>query len=241
MAENISVVFFKDIRKMDLKSPKFIVGFPTVGLVGSISLAYLVSNLDFEFVGTVRSSKFAPVVAIHNHRPLPPLRILASEKYNMVAILSEMSIPMNLSQSVSDAIMTLYKDMKGELMIVLGGISLGEKKDGIYYIPSTESVRAFCETKKVGESIKEGATTGVTALLMMETSMKGIDAITLLAEANADFSDPKASSNVLKSLSKLIDLPIKTADLDREAKEMSQNIKETEIKSSPFKGGDMYR
>jgi uncharacterized protein len=241
MAENVKIVLFKDITKLGLKKPKFIIGFPTIGLVGSISLAYLTSTMDFEFIGTIRSSRFAPVVAIHDHKPIPPLRIMVSSKSNLVAVVSEMSIPMTLSQGVSDAILSLFKEMDGEMMVVLGGISLGEKKDGIYYIPSTDQAKALCESKKVGESIKEGATTGVTALLIMETAMKRINAVTLLAEANPDISDPKASSNILKSLSRLIDLPIKTAELDREAREIGEQVKETELKSAPFRGGDMYR
>ena len=241
MADNVTVVLFKDIKKLKLSKPKFIVGFPTVGLVGSISLAYLTSTADFELIGTIRSSKFAPVVAIHDHKPIPPLRIMASEKYNLVAVVSEMSVPMTLSQAVSDGILSLFKEMNGEMIIVLGGISLGEKKDGIYYIPSNEQSKAICEAKHLGESIKEGATTGVTALLIMETAMKRINAITILAEANPDVSDPKASSNILKSLAKLIDMPIKTAELDREAREITEKVRETELKSVPFRGGDMYR
>jgi uncharacterized protein len=241
MAENVKIVLFKDIAKLGLKKPKFIIGFPTIGLVGSISLAYLTSTMDFEFIGTIRSSRFAPVVAIHDHKPIPPLRIMVSSKNNIVAVLSEMSVPMTLSQGVSDAILSLFKEMDGDMMVVLGGISLGERKDGIYYIPSTEQARILCESKKVGESIKEGATTGVTALLIMETAMRRINAVTLLAEANPDISDPKASSNILKSLSRLIDLPIKTSELDREAREIGEQVKETELKSAPFRGGDMYR
>ncbi len=236
---DLKLLLTKDLKKLELKRPVFIVGFPSVGLVGSIATTYLSKLFDFSFVGTFKSSKLAPLAAIHDYEPLPPIRIMVSKKYNIVLITSESSIPLSLSQDMADLILKIFKEVNGSLLITLGGITLGEDENAVYFIPSTKKAKQLAISKRVGKVIKDGATTGVTALLLIYTSLKNIDAITLLAEANPDFGDPKASSNVLKALSKLLDVKIDTSLLDKEAKELA-SITESEVKSRSF-GSSMYR
>ena len=236
---DLKLLFTKDLKKIGLKHPVFIVGFPSVGLVGSIATTYISKLFDFLFIGTFKSSKLAPLAAIHDYEPLPPIRIMASKKYNIVLITSESSIPLSLSQDMADLILRIFKEVNGSLLITLGGITLGEDENAVYFIPSTKKAKQLALSKRVGKVIKDGATTGVTALLLIYSSLKNIDAITLLAEANPDFGDPKASSNVLKALSKLLDIRIDTSLLDKEAKELA-SITESEVKSRSF-GSSMYR
>jgi len=236
----VEFVFLKDPLKVGLKNPVLITGFPGAGLVGSIATTFLTMGNGFELIGYGKSDGFAPIAAIHDYRPLPPLRVLASKQMNAVVVLSEMTIPVSLNSLIAEKILELADKIKAGMVVSLGGITLGEKEDVVYFIASTPSMAKLALSKKVGEPIKEGATTGVTGVLLYSSYIKEIDAIALLAEANPDLSDPKASSNVLKALQKLLGVEIDTKALDKEAKEIAEALKEKIVKSKVPVKSSMY-
>lgn len=234
------LVFLKDPVKLGLKNPVLITGFPGAGLVGSIATTFLTMGKDFELIGYGKSDGLAPIAAIHEYKPFPPLRILASKQLNTVVLLSEMTIPVSLNSAIAQRIVELADKINAGVIVSLGGISLGEKEDVVYFVASTSSIAKVALSKKVGEPIKEGATTGVTGVLLYTSFIKKIDTIALLAEANPDLSDPKASSNVLKALQRLLGVEIDTKALDKEAKEIALALKEKIIKSKVPVKSSMY-
>lgn len=237
----VELVFLKDPLKLGLKNPVLITGFPCAGLVGSIATTFLTMGNGFELIGYGKSAGFAPIAAIHEYKPLPPLRILASKQLNAVVLLSEMTIPVSLNSAIAEKIMELADKIKAGMIVSLGGITIGEKENAVYFISSTPSLAKVALAKKVGEPIKEGATTGVTGVLLYSSFIKGVNAIALLAEANPDMSDPKATSNVLKALQKLLGVEIDTSALDKEAKEIAEALKEKVAKSKVPVKSSMYR
>ncbi len=212
-------VKLKEISKLGLEKPNFIIGLPGSGLVGSIAATYLTSSKDFEMVGYVESEKLAPVISIHDYMPTPPLRLMASKEKNMLVLLSEASVPVSLSLPLADLILMLIKDSSLNLVISLGGIPKTSKSTKSYVITSNEGTWKRVKDLKVGERIKEGATTGITALLLTKCRIEGIDMITILVESELDVGDPKASTYILKLLSRVTDTPINTSRLEKDAKD----------------------
>jgi uncharacterized protein len=225
---NIEIRRIKDIK---VKKPTVIIGLPGIGLVGSVCAAQLIDVLKLEFVGYISSPHFAPLAAIHNYTPLPAARIHYSEKYDLVVILSEMSIPTAISQELADGILDFAKSLDASLLISLGGISMKEEKDAIYVVSTEKKIARTLISKKLAKPIKEGATTGVTGLLMAKGAIENFPMILILAEAQPDSVDPAAAVNALKTLSEIINVPIDTTNLEREAKEMTIATKEAVIKS----------
>jgi uncharacterized protein len=217
--------------QIDAKNPLLIVGFPGVGLVGSVATAYFVEKAGFKMVGYITSNEFAPLAAIHNYMPLPPVRMYFSKEKNILVVLSEIVVPISVSNELADKILELAKEFKSEKIISLGGISLKESENAVYLIGSTKSEVDSFIAKKYGRSIKEGATTGVTGTLLATGSMAGYSILAILAEASPDFVDPKAASNALQTLSKIINVPVSTLELEREARTLAQGAKESAIKS----------
>ena len=64
------------------KSPIIVEGFPGFGLVGTIATEYLIRHLDAEEIGRIRVKEIAPVIAVHDGRPVEPLGIFYSKKHN---------------------------------------------------------------------------------------------------------------------------------------------------------------
>jgi uncharacterized protein len=236
-----------DMKK--LKSPTVVMGFPGTGLVGSVAASQLVESLQMSFGGYLSSSEFAPLAAIHDYKPMPAARIHYSEKYNLVVILSEMTIPISSSNEVADRIYEFSKSVGASSIISLGGISLQDEKKGVYVVSSDAAIVKDIIEKKIAKPIKEGATTGVTGILLTKGTLDHFPITTILAESSEEYLDPRAASNVLRVLTRMIGIQINTTRLDKEAAEFAKDIQETVTKAKISKrkggpqaseGGSMY-
>ncbi|MFA5049729.1 MAG: PAC2 family protein [Candidatus Micrarchaeia archaeon] len=231
--------------KFKFSKPTIILGLPGTGLVGSIAASYLVDSLGLEFCGYITSPDFAPLASIHDFKPYPPARMHYSKKYNLLVILSEMSIPIASSQDLSDQVYSYAKSLGAEHIISLGGISLKEKPSTLYVISSRSEIAQEFLKNKAFNPIKEGATTGVSGLLLTQGVIDNYPVTLILAESSEDYLDPGAASLVLVELSKYLKIPVDTQKLDKEAKDVAKQMREAVIKSKlPYKRskelGSMY-
>ncbi|MDD5171426.1 MAG: PAC2 family protein [Candidatus ainarchaeum sp.] len=235
-----------DLKK--LRKPIVIMGFPGTGLVGSVAASQVVESLQMQFGGYISSAEFAPLAAIHDYKPMPAARVHFSEKHNMIVIISEMTIPVGSSMDVANKIYDFAKSVDASTIISLGGISLQDEKKGVYVVSSDQTIVKDIIAKKIAKPIKEGATTGVTGLLLSKGTLEHFPITTILAESSEEYLDPRAASNVLKVLNRILGIDISTARLEKEAAEFSKDIKEAVMKSRVMKkkgpgtseGGSMY-
>ncbi len=230
---------------LKVKKPLVILGFPGTGLVGSVAATQIIEDLDLEFGGYISSPEFAPLAAIHNYIPFPAARIHYSKEHNIVVIISEMNIPNAATNDLSEKIFDFAKSLKAPSIISLGGINANEGKNDVYMISSDSKELKRMVNKDIVKPIKEGATTGVTGILLTKGTLDKYPVSTLLAEASEDLVDSKAASNVIKVLTKMTGVKISTRTLDREArnKNLGQNLEKSKIsKKGPRsgEGGHMY-
>ncbi len=243
---NVEIRKTANLKK--LKKPTIIIGFPGTGLVGSVAAAHLIDGPDFKFGGYITSTEFAPLAAIHDYKPLPAARIHFSEKLNLVVIISEMTIPVAAATELADDIFVFANSLKANSVISLGGIALKEGGTDVYVVSSDLPVIKEVTGKKIAKPIKEGATTGVTGVLLTKGTLTKYPVTALLAEASEDFLDPKAASNVLKALSKMTGVKVDTSRLDQEARELNKGLSKSIMKSKIGRrgrggiseGGGMY-
>lgn len=233
---------YKELKPLNIKGATTLVGFPTSGLVGSIAASYLANRLEMEIVGYFRSERLPPVTAIHDYRPMPPLRVYASRKHSLVVILSEIVTPISLSAEMARHISKIAAKIKSPLIITLGGISMHQDDNAVYGISTSEQLVASLEKRGQIKRVKEGATTGVAGLLLTPGTSEA-PVLSLLAETLEEQPDPKAASNVLKVVSKLLKIRIDTAELEKEAEILSKATKEAMLSSKKVKRkqmGQMY-
>ncbi|MBI5046768.1 proteasome assembly chaperone family protein [Candidatus Micrarchaeota archaeon] len=238
-----------DFKK--LKAPTMVIGFPGTGLVGSVAAAQIVDALQMTFGGYLSSSDFAPLAAIHNYKPMPAARIHYSDKYNLVVVVSEMTIPVASSLEVADKLYGFARSINASSIISLGGISLKEEKEEkgeVYFVSSDSNTISETIAKKIAKPIREGATTGVTGILLTKGTLEKFPVTTIMAESSADYLDPKAAATVIRTLTKMTGIQINTNSLDKEAVELSKGLKEAIIKARETRkkgpageeGGSMY-
>ncbi len=249
----ISLYFMGDVEihtienMKKLKKPTIIIGLPGTGLVGSVAASQIVESLHMQFGGYISSPDFAPLAAIHNYKPMPAARIHYTIKQNLIVIISEMSIPISSSLDLADQIFKFSKAVGASSIISLGGISLNEGREDVYIVSSDSQIVKEITHKKIAKAIKEGATTGVTGILLTKGTLEKFPISTILAESSEEYLDPRAAVKVIKVLSKITGLSISTGKLDEEAAELSKELKESVRKAriskkgpSAEEGGAMY-
>ena len=218
---------FVERKKVDLKDFTLIEGFPGMGLVGTISAKYLTEKLDFKEIGYIESNMFLPIIRVHNGLPIHPSRIYASEKHRLVVLLSEQIIPQLLVDKLAKAIVEWIENKKISRLISLAGIKAMPEKPGkqvVYGIASDEASKKTLEENNV-EIIKEGITSGINALILLELKDKNIDAFSLLGnvEISADY---KASAMLIEKLAQILKIEVDTKPLMKEAKETEKALLE---------------
>ncbi|MCX8199928.1 MAG: PAC2 family protein [Candidatus Micrarchaeota archaeon] len=235
------------------KKPKYsgytlVEGFPGYGLVGTIAVNFLVEKFKMELVGYAESQLFPPIVAIHDTVPLPPLRIYKSDKHKLLLVMSEFVMSMKAVHAMADVLYSWCEKNNVRRIVSLGGISISGKQDEVFGITSDpKEIKMF---DKYGVlPIKEGATTGINALLLQKAAMGGkVPVVSFLAEAKPDYVDPLGAAMVLTSLSDYLGIQIDTTELVKEAmlieSKLRKNLEavkkaETTFKET-FSAGGMY-
>ncbi len=231
-------------KNMDLENFTFLEGFPGIGLVGAMSISYIIEKLEFESIGYVESDKFPPLMSIHEGNPMPSIRVYATSKYKLATIFSEFSIPIEVTYELADALIEFIKNQKISKIISIAGIPTlkhgqnedddndKNKKDNaeIYLVSSKKELKENIENKEI-KPVEEGISSGINALLMLKAMENKIDDINILIPINPTIIDPKYAENAIHGINKLLNLNINTDELDKEAKEVESRIK-TLIKKS---------
>lgn len=222
MTTNVEII---ETGKFDLKNPLLIEGFPGIGLIGTISASYIAEKLGMEQIGYMVSEKFPPITAVHNYEPLYPARIYKSKKHNLIVLFSEFVVPISVVHKLAHAIVEWSMKRKIKQIISLGGIGMKGEQDTVFGIASQPQLTKMLEKNGI-KLIKEGATTGVSGVMLAECAARKVPAISLLAEAKPNYLDPKGAALVLNAVKKITGLPIDTRELVKEADTIETKIKE---------------
>lgn len=212
--------------KPKLRNPTLVEGFPGLGLVGTISASYLVEKLKMEPLGYITSENFPPLAAVHNHRPLYPARMYYSQKHDLIVFISEFVVPIGSVNELADKIYEFARKWHVKRIISLGGITIKGEQDEVYSIASLPELAGELEKIKSVKLIKEGATTGVTGVLLARGAVENYPVISLLAESQEGYMDPKAAAMVLEVLKTMLKIDVNTAALENEAKLIDTKVKD---------------
>ncbi|MFH1257705.1 MAG: PAC2 family protein [Candidatus Micrarchaeota archaeon] len=217
------MVEIREIEKVKLKNAVMIEGFPGIGMIGTISASYLAEKLGMRIIGYISSSHFPPIAAIHDYVPVSPARIYASEKYNLIVLFSEFVIPSEVAFALSQKILKYAQEKGCKEIYSLAGIASEQPQEKIFGIGSTPQMVE--KLKKNGiEVIKEGATQGVSGLLISECASEKFPAANILIQTSQPM-EPKGSAKLLAKLADLIKVPVDVKPLVAEGAVIEEKIK----------------
>ncbi|RLE56645.1 MAG: proteasome assembly chaperone family protein [Thermoprotei archaeon] len=222
---SVEVKLYKDVPQDSL----FVLGLPDVGLVGAIAVMQLIRNLNMEEIGYIDSDVFPPIALIRKGEPKRPVRIFYSQTGNVLALASEVALPVSALPVFSRSIVDLAKKLRVKSLVLLGGVPVPNRLDiekpKVYGIGVLSSDREYLEKMGV-ELIEEGFVAGAYALIMKECVKEGISCLALLAESYLQYPDPGAAASVLEVFSKITGISVDIEQLKSEAEELRLKLRE---------------
>lgn len=218
------LVQINEIEKFSLKNPLLIEGFPGIGMIGPIAASYMANRPQMKLVGYISSTHFPPIAAIHDYKPVSPARIYASEEENLMVVFSEFVIPADVVLPLAQELIKFARVKKAKAIYSLAGIAVETPAAGVHGIASTQEMRDSLKSSGV-DLIKEGATQGVSGVLIAECAAQKFPAANLMVETNKPL-DPVGSARLLDFIGKITGLKVDTQPLVKEGKQVEQSMKD---------------
>ena len=219
--------------KDELDEAIAIVGFPTVGLVGSIVCSYIIKELKMPVLMGISSKDMSPYCILIDGAPYPPIRVHGfcraqdddSQCGDLMVITSEVSPNIEQCYALSDKLLDMFKDYGIKKVICIEGIPRFGEKDGMYACGSTPEAKEIVKSFGV-EALDNGMIKGLTGVMLFEGRERGIDIVTLLCPADQKLPDPRAAVRVVEQLAKVVPelKSVDTAPLVHEAEELEKRI-----------------
>lgn len=189
-SEPFSVVTWEPV---DLRQALMVVGFPGIGLVGSIATAYLQRSLHLREVGSVVSSAFPPAAVVSDGVCTSPVRIFLGDVVcgqdggceQLCVVHSDIAPKSGAVAGLAHAIVSWAKERGARQLVCLEGF----KTDG----PRAEEVHVFGTVNDPGgrkflaqlgvSSMEDGLFTGIGGVALYAARAVGLPALCLLAES----------------------------------------------------------
>jgi len=204
-------------------NPVVIIGFPEVGLVGTIATSFLLNKLNLEEIGYIDSELFPPLVVIHNGDMKYPIRVYSDKDGKIILVLSEVAIAPSMISHLAESLVDWFKEKNASLSILLSGISVANRLDiqepECIGVGNSEDARTMLNNAQIEEML-EGFLIGIYPELLKKCKKEGIPGILLLAQCFPNYPDPEAAASVIKSLQKFIDIEVDLKELLEKGEEI---------------------
>lgn len=214
-----NMIEIKEISRFEGNS--IILGLPDVGLVGSIASAHLIDQLKLKEIAEINSDIFPPIVVVHKHRPMSPIRIYANNEIGVV--ISEVPISPDMINPLMESLTEWFKSNKLELVISIGGIPhpnrLEIDKPKVYGVSTSKRLDGVLRKNKI-EMFEDGLIVGPSGIMLKKCMEKGINAVYLMAESHYKYPDPGAAASIINAISKILKMKIDVKLLLEKAEEI---------------------
>ncbi len=229
----IDLYKFKDV---DLKDGTVIVGHPSVGMISSIAISYLVDKLDLDQVAAFDSDQFPPISLVFNNKPKCPARIYAREDLKIAAIVSEFVPSPLIVRPLARKILEWAEENGCKRIITLEGlVSSGDGEIEVYYVTSLDKESKKMKKMRISaKPLNVGMITGVSAVLLNEGRRENFDVICLLGEARPDIPDSEAAAKLVGVVDQMFpEIKIDVAPLLEDARMLEERMKKLKQQAKP--------
>jgi len=212
-----------EIKKTVLKSPIIFAGFVGAGLVGPLSVGYMIEKLKMKEIAYLRSRHLPPSTVFMQGRLRHPFRLYSNNDGTICAVICEITLPFGLHDIVNTILDWAEKNGSHEIVILDGVAS--KTHDGKAFCAAEEDLCRVMESNDI-DMIPQGFITGVAGGLLNECLMRPIQGITLLVKANDRGPDPLAAATLLDAVNRAYGLNINTSDLRKKKKRIGEDFRE---------------
>jgi len=221
------------LKKKKFKKPVLITGLPGIGLVGKISVDYLLKQSKSEKIANIYSDSFPP--SVHNEKGIlsmikDELHVIEQNGKSFIFLAGPVqpSLDIRMAQpkdhyEFAETILNFVKKAGVKKVYTIAGINIGDKRmeqaPGV--IISVTNKDSLKELKKAGGKVDSnaGLISGVAGLLPGLGAQQGIDGVCIMGETNAKliYGDHGAAEKVIELLVKLFGFKINMKNIKKEA------------------------
>jgi len=222
-----------EIKKTVLNSPIIFAGFVGAGLVGPLSVGYVVDKLKMEEIGYLRSRHLPPSTVFMQGRLRHPFRFYANNDGTICAIICEITLQM---QGLYDIISTIldWAEKKGSHeIVILDGVASATHDDKAFCAAEDDLCRVM-ENNDI-KMIPQGFITGVAGGILNECLVRKIQGVTLLVKASDKKPDPLAAATLVDAVNRAYHMSIDTTELRKKKKRIGADFKELSEKYTEHK------
>ncbi len=202
------------------KGKPVLVGFPGMGLVGTITLRHIVEALGLKPVGYISHPNLPPVATLKEGVVLAPIRIYENNRF--AAILSDVVLPENAVSTVAKEIVETAKKEKASMVISIAGVVIPGSGGGVFGAASHPELLQTLKKYKI-EPVDKGMTTGISAALLLEGLYQDFPVLLILGllKLREDF---RAAADVIVKLDEMFGLNVDVGKLLEEAERIEREI-----------------
>ncbi|MBI4044318.1 MAG: PAC2 family protein [Candidatus Diapherotrites archaeon] len=246
--------------KKKFRDAILLTGLPGIGLVGKISLDYLLRQLKSEKIGEVTSDSFPP--SVHSKEGI--VNLIKDEFFHVkiknrdfVFLAGPVQPSLDLHgpsmsehYEFAEKIIERVKELGVSEIYTLAGINVGERRmmtepRVIIAATSKKTLKAW-EKFGVISDRPEGLISGAAGLILGIAKEEGLEGACLMGETNARlvYGDHGAAKKIIEILSKKFGFQVKMNEIEKEAKEIekafTQLSKQLEVPEDKPENGLSY-
>ena len=239
------------IKEVTLKDPILVEGLPGVGHVGKLVADHMVEELDAEKIMEIYSPHFPPQVMVKEDGTIRQVR---NEIYayhgregepDLLIIVGDYQSATNEGHyELCGIFLDLAESYHVKRIYALGGYGTGQFVDKPTVMGAATSIELVTEMKDKGVVFHEnepgGGIIGVSGLLLGLGALRGLDAVCLMGVTSGYLVDPKAATEVLRILCRILGIEVDVHALEERATEMEKiigKLQEMERAQAPYEAG----
>jgi len=222
-----------EIKKTVLKSPIIFAGFVGAGLVGPISVGYVIDKLKMEEVGYLRSRLLPPSTVFMQGRLRHPFRFYANNDGTICAIICEITLQMQGLYDIISTILDWAEENGSHEIVILDGVASATHDDKAFCAAEDDLCRVMEDIDI--KMIHQGLITGVVGVILNECLVRKIQGVTLLVKASDKKPDPLAAATLVDAVNRAYHMSIDTTELRKKKKKLGVDFQELSDKYTKHK------
>lgn len=219
---------FEQSRDLPAEAPTLIEGLPGLGMVASIAVDQITTQLDLELHGTIHAETFPPVAAFSDGRFREAVRVYAGADPDVMTLQSDIPIPPDAFTALSRCVHTDLAEEFERAIFLAGAPAEDEEQIGEVTGVATSDALAS-DLQEAGISLAEGsgAIGGVTGAIVANCFSDAVPAAVLIVRSNPYIPDPGAAESVIENaIEPLVAFDIDTSELREQASEIRERMQQ---------------
>lgn len=211
----------------NIKASTLLVGFPGMGLVGTIAVKHLIKELELKVVGYIKSPLIPPLAVFLDGVLAYPYRIHASEDSDIAILIGESPAPTGAYYYLANAVLDWAESIetdKNKEVICLDGFVDNRAESQVYMVAEPD-LKSKLDNLNLARP-QTGFIGGLSGSILNESIIRPIDGYALLVSTLSQFPDPAGAAKLIEVLNKQKNLEVNVESLLKDGEKIKASMAE---------------